>query len=233
MAFGAILGAMAAGAIGQTAGYVLGGGGSQNPLIKEAISDIEDSTRFKVSLYRNAGSIAKSGAKFQADVYRQAGTLAELTAEGNIAQEQANQRRAEEATGRQLTDVMSKNYTSTAANGISLASKSTMMVQNEVMNTVTRTVIQGRNDSLQRQSAARYNAALTKMQYENQARAAIYSGDIQAMQYENQARAIQYESDIEVYKIKTGQAGGGSSIGEQAGMGALGGLAQGLAMGML
>jgi hypothetical protein len=72
MAFGAILGAMAAGAIGQTAGYVLGGGGSQNPLIKEAISDIEDSTRFKVSLYRNAGSIAKSGAKFQADVYRQA-----------------------------------------------------------------------------------------------------------------------------------------------------------------
>lgn len=229
MAFGAVLGSMVAGAVGRAAGAALGKALSKpDKRIEESLFNIKQATKYKSGLYRNAASIAKSGAKFQADVYRQAGQIAEITAAGNVAQEQANVRRSEDAIGRQLIDLSAKNYGSAAANGVSLASKSVMIVQNEAMNAVTRTVVQERNDSLQRQSAIRYQAALTKMQYENEARGAIYSGDIQAMEYENKARAIDYEGAVEIYKIKTGTANqGGGSIGEAGALGAIQGFAMG------
>lgn len=228
--FGAILGGVVAGAIGGAAGTAIGNMtiGKRDPRIDEAIFDIKSATKYKAGLYRSAASIAMSGAKFQADVYRQAGDLAEITAAGNVAQEQANTRRSEDAIGRQLVDLSAKNYTAASANGISINSKSVMVVQNEALNSVTRTVMQDRNDSLQRQSAITYQAALTKMEYENQARSAIYSGQVQAMQYENIARATEYEGALEVYKIEINNPQPQkSSILEGA---AMGGLRGGLGM---
>lgn len=236
MAFGALLGAAIAGAAGQAAGNALGNlvaGNAQNKALEEAIFDIKSGAAYKANLYRQAGSIAMAGAKFSADVYRQSAKISDLVAGSNIAKEQSDLNRAEDALGRQLNDLMSKNYASAAANGTSIASKSIIAVQNEVLNTATTNAIQSRNDSLQRQNAIKFDAALTKMQYENQARASIYSGQIAAMQYENKARATEYDAATEVYKIETGTSSGQASFGEAAGAGAASGLAQGIAMGMM
>lgn len=232
---GAFLAGGVARAAGTALGLALGGGNKRDPMVESAIEDIEQATSYKAGIYRQAGTIARQGAKFQADVYRQAGTIAELTANSNIAQEQENQRRSEDVTSRTLIDMTSKNYAASAANGTSVASKSTMVVQNEVLNTVTREVAQQRNDSLQRQQSIAYEAALTKMQYENAARAAIYSGEVQATQYENMARATEYEGALEVFKInlENPRPDVNGALKASFGLGGIGGVAQAFSAGLI
>ena len=226
-----MIGALLGGAA-YAAGFALGGGGNNqsNKLLDDSIFDIRAASNFKIGLYKQAEDNARAGAKFQADVYRQAGNIAVLTSNANAALDEQQTNRTIDVAGRQVSDTIATNFASTAANGISIGSKSTQIVQNEVLNIANREMYNLHNDSLQRQSAIKYEGLLTQMSYENQARAATYSGEIQAQSYENQAIYEKYQADTEIYKIKMdnldsnsgGMSAGEAGIGQAAALAAVG-----------
>jgi hypothetical protein len=227
-----MLGMAIAGALGSAAGTALGnalgGNDEDRKLLDEAIFDLKSATNFKVGLYKQAAQVARQGAKFQSNVFKQAGDIAVLISNFNVAQEQTNLRRTEDALGRQISDVVSTNWATASGNGLSLNSKSTMVVQNEALNVASRQITQIQNDSRQKQASIQFQGLLTKMQYENQATAAEYSGELQALGFENQAIATKYEGDLEIYKIMMENPKiEKQSIGEAAALGAIRGLGMG------
>lgn len=188
-------------------------------MIDDGIDIIKQGASYQAGVYRQSGQIAQEGAAFQAQVDRQAGQAALIAANYNIALDQVDTGRQNEALGRQLADVTSSNYATTAAHGISISSKSTMMVQNDIITTTARQVIRNNNDAHQRQSLIDYQGKLTQVQYENQARADEYSGAVANLNYENQARAAEYQGEVDAYKQEAQRAQTiGSTVGNIFGM---------------
>lgn len=195
-----------------------GGGGSSKDMfnlfggIAKAVSGFQslnagadmamDGANFQAGIYRESGKAALQGAQFQADVYRQSGHAATIAANYNIALDERATARQQGALARQIGGAISKNYGTAAATGIGIGSKSTMMVQNEVISTGERQSVQMRNDALQRQSLIDYQGKLTVMQYENQARASEYSGAVAVQEAENKARSAIYQGQVDAYKMK-------------------------------
>ena len=93
-------------------------------LLNDGIDITKAATKFNAGVYRQAGDTSMAGAKFQADVHRQAGQAALHAANYNIALDQLQTSRQQDALGRQLTDIISSNTAKTAANGIMINSKS-------------------------------------------------------------------------------------------------------------
>lgn len=171
-------------------------------MLGDGLDMIKDGANFQAGIYRESGKAAVEGSKFQASAYRNAGAASLVVANYNIAVDEIQTQRQQDALGRQLSDVMSSNSAITAANGISINSRSTMAVQNNIMTTAERTFVQTRNDATQRQSLITYQGKLSEMSYENQARAAEYSGLVQQQEAENRARSAEYQGKIDAYKQK-------------------------------
>lgn len=175
-------------------------------MMNSGIDLIQDGAAYQAGVYRSSGKAAKQGADFQASVYRQSANAAIVSANYNVALDQLQTDRQQDALGRQLKDVLSSNNAKIASSGIGFGSKSGMMVNSDVMSTVERQFVANKNDSLQRQSLIRYQGALTQAQYLNQAIAAQYSGDIAVQNAENQARSAEYGGDVAAYKAGQQQA---------------------------
>ena len=171
-------------------------------MMSEGIDMISDGANLSAGIYRSSGKAAVQGANFKASVYRQAGQAAVTSANYNIALDEMQTQRQQDALGRQLTDVLSSNSAIAASSGISMSSKSSMMVNNDILSTAERQFVQQRNDANQRQSLLTYQGQLAKMSYENQARAAQYEGQVAAQAAENQARNAEYQGEVAVYQAK-------------------------------
>lgn len=170
--------------------------------LNEGAKLAEAGGKYKAGVYRAAGEQAILGGQYEAKVYRQSGLAAEIATNFNIALDQQKTNRQQDALTRQFGDTISSNYATAGAQGISLSSGSFQAVQADVTSTAERTFTYNRNDAINRQSLMRFQGALTKMEYENKARAAVYSSQVAKQNYENQARAAIYEGKVEAYKAK-------------------------------
>lgn len=175
-------------------------------LLNEGMDIAKAGADFTAGVYRSAGQTSIQGAAFTAQVNRQAGQAAIAAANYNIALDQLQTSRQQDALSRQLNFSLSSNYAKIGSSGIGFGSKSSMMVQNDVVSTAERQFTQNKNDAAQRQSVLDYEGKLTQTQYENAARAAEYSGQVAAQQAENNARAAEYQGEIDTYKAGAQQA---------------------------
>ena len=175
-------------------------------MASDGLSLISDGASYTAGVYRSAGKASKQGSDFKASVYRQSGSAAIVAANYNIALDELQTNRQQDALGRQLKDVLSSNNAVFSSTGLGIGSKSAMLVNNTVLSTVERQAVQTKNDAMQRQSLIRYQGQLTQTQYENMARAEEYSGQVAVQSAENQARSAEYSGKVESYKVKTQQA---------------------------
>lgn len=200
---------------GDTASSALGLGSNASSLMTSAlqafqgftmmnsgISMIQDGAAYQAGVYRSSGQAAKQGADFQAGVDRQAGAAAIVSANYNIALDQIQTNRQQDVLGRQLKDLVSSNTAITGSSGLGFGSKSAIMVNNTVLDTVGRQFVNNSNDALQRQSLQKYQGQLVNYQYQNEAIAAEYSGDLAIESSENQARGAEYSGDVASYKLE-------------------------------
>lgn len=184
-------------------------------MLNDGVKMAIDGSKFQAGVYRSSGKAALQGSKFEASVLRDAGNNAVQISKYNIALDQEQTARQNDALSRQVGDVLSANYAVAGATGASIYSKSTMMVQQEVAGNAERAYRQNINDAKQRQAVIQYQGALTQTQYENQARGAEYQGAIAVQQAENNARAAEYQGQVDAYKQKSVAAQTiGGSIGK-------------------
>lgn len=175
-------------------------------MLQNSASIAKDAANFQAGAYRASGLASKQGADFQAKVYRQAGEAAKASANYNIALEQLQLGRTQEATGQELLSTLSSNWAKAGSSGVSVYSRSTIAVQNSVISAAERNWVRNKNDTLQRQQLIRYQGNLVATQYENEARAAEYSGLVMQQEAENRARAAEYQGEVESYKAKSAMA---------------------------
>lgn len=175
-------------------------------MMNDSIDMIKQGADFQAGVYRASGQAALQGAQFQAAVFRQSGQAALMTANYNIAIDQFQTNRQDDALGVQMHNVLSSNYASAGSSGISIGSKSTMLVQSSIVGNAEKQSVQMFNDAQQRQGLIQYQGALANMQFENQARAAEYSGAVAVQEAENNARAAHYQGQVDAYKAEVQRA---------------------------
>ncbi len=175
-------------------------------LINEGAQIQVDGANLQADADRGAGQQALQGGQYSAGVYRQAGNAAIAEANYNVALNQINTARQNNALAKQTIQVNSTNRVTQAKSGFSFGSKSYLAVQANVLDNVTQQVVQLRNSAKQREQQITYEGLLTNQAYENKARSAEYQGQAAQVAAENRARASEYSGEVASYQAGTKNA---------------------------
>lgn len=153
--------------------------------------------------YESAGLAALQGGQYSASVYRNSGKIALESAAYNVVIDQIAVNRKMDTIARQTGMVTSANRATMGMSGLSMGSKSFLAVQNAVLANTERTVLNLKNDALQRQNQIRYSGDLAAMTSENQARSAEYQGAVAQVNYQNQAAMARYQGQVAAYQANS------------------------------
>lgn len=149
-----------------------------------AVQDLLDNMGYFVEgfqglkLMSDGADQALAGAEFNAKLYDMAATSSIEMAEYNVALQQINSQRIQNALAQEYRSIREKNVSAWSTSGFSFASDSFNAVQNKVQSSVERRLIEQKNNDIIQKQNIRYEGKAAAVNYENQAKAARYQGEL-------------------------------------------------------
>ena len=125
-----------------------------------------------------AGDLEYSGGMLSAEGYRNSKRSVSNATSYNIAQDNINVQREMQSLGRQFQRTIGEQVVATAAQGISLTSKSALMLRNETVNVYDKALLQ------------------VKLNAENNIRNQLYESRVKQSELEQQAVASEYQAKL-------------------------------------
>lgn len=184
-----------------------------------------------------AGNIAQAGANAQAQTIRVGGDIAAtgatLTAAGfrssaesvkqsmvfNLEIDRINLQRKLKAASRQFQRTLGQQLTQQAASGISLTSKSALMIRNETQDVFGRAILNMKVDAENTIKAKQFESEVKQVQLENQARASDFRAEAERVLAGNKAQEVEFAGQIAKFKSTQKLIGGASTLLGQLGGG--------------
>lgn len=140
-------------------------------------------TRTQGSMQANTiiqgGEVAAQGALLSAAGFRESAKAVAGATQFNLGVQQINTQRQLSSMARQMQRVVGRQLNTQAKTGLSLTSKSFLMVQAETSNFFEQQILN------------------LKVDAENQRKSMIYESNVRQVQLENQARAAEYQAAAE------------------------------------
>lgn len=135
-----------------------------------------------ISLANEGADIAVAGAKYNSELYQMAANTSIEAAQYNQQIEKLNLDRQMDALSRETTKLFSRNQSTWANTGFSMASKSYLAVQSSAEAQIGRQVKQMRATSKQRMEEIMYEGRVAQVRYLNEAKNAEYQGQLASYQ---------------------------------------------------
>jgi hypothetical protein len=134
------------------------------------------------------GSIAAQGYNLTASGYRVSAQSVAAATQFNLELQKINSVRQLDSLGIQYQRTIGANMAATAASGISLSSKSALLVQNETANTFEKALLNMKLDAENTRRGMIFESQVTQTNLENQARSAEYQARASQALAASQAR---------------------------------------------
>lgn len=139
------------------------------------------------------GEIAAQGALISAQGFRQAIQGLSDTLDFNLKIEKINTKRKLSTISTNFQRTIGRQLTQTAKSGISLTSKSSLMLQTEAANIFTNQILNTKIDSENARRSQVFQTQLRQTQLENQARAAEFRAQAERVLASNRAAQVSFQ----------------------------------------
>lgn len=170
-----------------------------------ANSLMQAATDVQINNIRASGQIAAQGALLSASGYRESAKALEPALMFNLEIDSMNHQRQLDAMGRQASRILSKQTAQVAQAGISVGSKSALMMRNEVVNNLSTQVLYSSIDTENKRRAEIFGKNMQvytlegqAINAENQANIATWQAEVSAVNARNQQAISSYQSNQKV-----------------------------------
>jgi len=144
----------------------------------EALNIKKSAAQSQINSLSMAGDTQYIGGILSAEGYRKSKTSVASATAYNLIQDNLNVQREMQSLSRQFQRTIGEQIVSTAAQGISLSSKSALMLRNETVNVYDEALLQ------------------LKLSAENNIRNRLYESKLKQTELEQQARASEYQAKL-------------------------------------
>lgn len=141
------------------------------------------------------GEIAAQGSLFQAAGFRQSAVSLGQANTFNLAIDKINLQRQLQATSRQFQRTVGTQMTQQAGTGLSLTSKSYLMVRNESADLFSRAMLNMKVDAENTKRSKIFETQVRQMNLENQARGAEYQAAAERVLASNRAAMAEWQGE--------------------------------------
>lgn len=154
----------------------------------------------QADMIRVGGDIAAQGALFTASGYRQSSVAVGQASAFNLEVDKINLKRRLDASSRQAQRLISRQSGQQAASGLSLGSKSFLMLKNETLDVMSRGFLHMKVDAENQKNAKIFETKIRQMNLENQARASEYQAAAEQVLAANRAAQAEYQGEVAAFQ---------------------------------
>lgn len=151
-----------------------------------------------------SGQVEAAGARMTAAGLRSSATSVRDSADYNLQIQQLNTLRQVDALARETEKLASRQRTQAASTGFSIASKSTMQVQNESLDFFENAIRLAKTDAENQRKATEFETQVKLVSLENQARAADYQAAAAEVLASNRAAEARYAGEVAQHRSMMG-----------------------------
>lgn len=163
----------------------------------QGISTLQSGASLQASSIIQGAEVSAAGAQLTAAGFRQQAVTVQEATDFNLKIQALNTSRQVQDLTRQFQKTVGAQITQQAGSGISLTSKSFLMLQNEASDFFTRQLRNLKVDAENARRAETFRAESQRVQLENQARAAEYQAAAERVLAANRAAAVKFQAEAQ------------------------------------